>query len=143
MPRMMFVNLPVADLDRAKAFYSALGATIEPKVTDATAACMVFSETIFVMLLTHDKFRQFTPKAIAAARTTGELLLCFLADRRDEVNALAATAAKAGGRADPAAPQDYGFMFSRSIEDHDGHIWETMWMDSAAAEQGAAAIEAA
>lgn len=143
MPKMMFVNLPVADLDRAKAFYSAIGATIEPKFTDKTAACMVLSDAIFVMLLTHDKFREFTPKAISDARTTSEVLLCLSADSRDEVHALAETAAKSGGRADPAPPQDYGFMFSRSIEDPDGHIWEMMWMDPAAAEKGAAAFEAA
>lgn len=143
MPKMMFVNLPVADLDRAMAFYSAIGATIEPKFTDKTAACMVFSDAIFVMLLTHDKFREFTPKAISDARTTSEVLLCLSADSRDEVHALAETAAKSGGRADPAPPQDYGFMFSRSIEDPDGHIWEMMWMDPAAAEKGAAAFEAA
>jgi uncharacterized protein len=143
MPKMMFVNLPVADLDRAMAFYSAIGATNEPKFTDATAACMVFSETINVMLLTHDKFRQFTPKAIADSRTTCEVLLCLSADSRGEVDALADTAAKSGGRADPAPSQDYGFMYSRSIEDPDGHIWEMMWMDAAAAEQGAASFEAA
>jgi uncharacterized protein len=143
MPRMIFVNLPVADLERATAFYAAIGATNEPKFTDSTAACMVFSETIYVMLLTHDKFRQFTPKAIADARTTSEVLLCLSADSRAEVDALADTAATSGGRADAAPAQDYGFMYSRSIEDPDGHIWEMMWMDAAAAEQGAAAFEAA
>lgn len=143
MPKMMFVNLPVADLDRAMAFYAAIGATNEPKFTDSTAACMVFSETIYVMLLTHDKFRQFTPKAIADSRTTSEVLLCLSADDRAAVDALADTAAKSGGRVDPAAAQDYGFMYSRSIEDPDGHIWEMMWMDPAAAEKGAAAFETA
>ena len=143
MPRMMFVNLPVADLDRAMAFYAAIGATNEPKFTDSTAACMVFSETIYVMLLTHDKFRQFTPKAIADSRATSEVLLCLSAESRAEVDALADAAAKAGGRSDAAPAQDYGFMYSRSIEDPDGHIWEMMWMDAAAAEQGAGAFEAA
>ena len=143
MPKMMFVNLPVADLDRAMAFYTAIGATNEPKFTDATAACMVFSETIYVMLLTHDKFRQFTPKAIADSRATSEVLLCLSAESRAEVDSLAGTASASGGRADPAPLQDYGFMYSRSIEDPDGHIWEMMWMDAAAAERGAAAFEAA
>ena len=143
MPKMMFVNLPVADLDRAMTFYAAIGATNVPKFTDATAACMLFSETIYVMLLTHDKFRQFTPKAIADSRTTSEVLLCLSAESRAEVDALAETAGKSGGRTDAAPAQDYGFMYSRSIEDPDGHIWEMMWMDAAAAEQGATAFEAA
>ena len=142
MPKMIFVNLPVADLDRAKAFYSAIGAVNEPKFTDDTAACMVFSDTINVMLLTHAKFRQFTPKAIPDARTTCQVLLCLSSDSRAEVDALAARATKAGGNAEAPA-QDYGFMYSRSIEDLDGHVWEIMWMDAAAAEQGAAAFEAA
>ena len=140
---MMFVNLPVADLDRAMAFYAAIGSVNEPKFTDATAAAMRFSETIHVMLLTHDKFRQFTPKAISDARTTSEVLLCISLDSRADLDALAETAAAAGGRADPAPRQDYGFMYSRSIEDLDGHIWEFMWMDAAAAETGATAFEAA
>ena len=133
MPRMMFVNLPVADLDRAMAFYTAIGATNEPKFTDSTAACMLFSETIHVMLLTHDKFRQFTPKAIADARTTSEVLLCLSTESRAAVDALADAAARSGGRADAAPAQDYGFMYSRSFEDLDGHIWEPVWMDAEAA----------
>jgi predicted lactoylglutathione lyase len=138
MPKLIFINLPVVDLPRAKAFYEAIGATNNPQFTDDTAACMVMSETIHVMLLTHDKFRQFTPKAIADARTTSEVLLCVSADSRDEVNALVDQAVEAGGKADPTPTQDFGFMFGRSFEDPDGHIWETMWMDMAAASKAMA-----
>jgi uncharacterized protein len=94
---------------------------------------MVFSETIHAMLLTHDKFRQFTPKAIADARTTSEVLICLSADSRDDVDSMVEKAAPAGGKADPCPKQDYGFMYGRSFEDPDGHIWEVMWMDVAAA----------
>lgn len=133
MPRMIFVNLPVADLDRSVAFYEAIGATKNGQFSDATAACMVFSETIHVMLLTHDKFRGFTPKPIADAKTTSEVLICLSADSRAEVDAMTEAAARSGGRADVAPVQDHGFMYGRSFEDPDGHIFEPMWMDLAAA----------
>jgi predicted lactoylglutathione lyase len=94
---------------------------------------MVFSDTIHAMLLTHDKFRQFTPKAIADARTTSEVLICISADSRDAVDAMVAKAGSGGGRLDPTPKQDYGFMYGRSFEDPDGHIWEVMWMDLEAA----------
>jgi hypothetical protein len=128
MSRLIFVNLPVADLPAAKAFYEAIGATNDPRFTDETAACMVFSETIHVMLLTHDKFRQFTPKRIADARETSEVLICISADSREAVDDITQRALAAGGR-EPREPQDYGFMYGRSFEDPDGHIWEPMWMD--------------
>jgi len=133
MPKLIFVNLPVADLARSIAFYEAVGATKDARFSDETAACMVISETIHVMLLTHAKFRSFTPKAIADARTTSEVLLCLSCDSRDEVDAAVGQAVSAGGLADPTPPQDYGFMYGRSYEDLDGHIWEVMWMDVAAA----------
>ncbi|MXQ11979.1 VOC family protein [Microvirga makkahensis] len=133
MPKLIFVNLPVADLDRANAFYEAIGAVKNPQFSDHTATCMVISETIHVMLLTHDKFRQFTPRRIADARETTEVLICLSAESRDEVDATVAKAGAAGGRADPGAKQDYGFMYGRSFEDPDGHIWEVMWMDVEAA----------
>ena len=139
MPKMIFVNLPVADLPRATAFYEAIGAEKNPQFSDATASCMVVSETIFVMLLTHDKFRQFTPKRIADARTTSEVLLCLSADSRDAVNDMLDRASAAGGTADPSPKQDHGFMYGRSFEDPDGHIWEIMWMDVAAAQTATAA----
>ena len=99
----------------------------------ATASCMVLSDTIHVMLLTHDKFRSFTPKAIADARATTEVLLALSADSRPEVDDMVAKAAAAGGKADPGPKQDHGFMYGRSFEDPDGHIWEVFWMDMEAA----------
>ena len=133
MPKLIFVNLPVSDLARATAFYEAVGARKDERFCDGTASCMVFSETIHAMLLTHDKFRQFTPKAVADARTTSEVLICVSADSREDVDATVAKAGAAGGRADPSPKQDHGFLYGRSFEDPDGHIWEVMWMDMAAA----------
>ena len=133
MPKMIFVNLPVADLPRATAFYEAVGARKDERFCDGTASCMVFSDAIHVMLLTHDKFRQFTPKAIADAKRTSEVLVCVSADNREGVDEMVGKAGAAGGVADPGAKQDYGFMYGRSFEDPDGHIWEVMWMDMEAA----------
>lgn len=138
MPKMIFVNLPVADLDRSIAFYEAIGATRNPQFSDDTAACMIVSDTIFVMLVTHAKFRQFTPKAIADSRTTSEVLVCLTADSREEVDRTVEKAA-AGGKLDPAPQQDFGFMYLRSFEDPDGHIWEVTWMDVEAMQAGEAA----
>jgi predicted lactoylglutathione lyase len=135
MSKLIFVNLPVADLPKSIAFYEALGAVKNEQFTDDTAACMVFSETIHVMLLTHDKFRQFTPKAIADAKKTTEVLICLSSDSRQDVDTTVDKAAAAGGKIDPGPKQDYGFMYGRSFEDPDGHIWEVMWMDLAAAQQ--------
>jgi len=133
MAKLIFVNLPVADLVRATAFYEAIGAQKNEQFCDGTASCMVFSETIHAMLLTHEKFRQFTPKDIANARTTTEVLICVSADSRDAVDDVVGKAGAVGGRADPSPKQDYGFMYGRSFEDPDGHIWEVMWMDVEAA----------
>ena len=133
MAKLIFVNLPVTDLARSTDFYEAVGATKNEQFSDHTAACMVFSDTIHAMLLTHDKFRQFTPKAIADARTTSEVLICVSADSRDEVDGLVRKAISAGGKGDPTPTQDFGFMYGRSYEDPDGHIWEVMWMDMEAA----------
>jgi uncharacterized protein len=143
MSRMIFVNLPVADLQRSRAFVEALGAVNEPKFTDETAACMKFSDTIFVMILTHEKFSQFTPRPIADAKAESEVLLCLSADSRESVDATVERAVLAGGAADPSPKQDYGVMYGRSVTDPDGHIWEIMWMDAAAAEQGAGAVQEA
>lgn len=132
MPKMIFVNLPVADLPRARAFYEAVGARNEPMFTDETAACMVFSETIYVMLLTHDKYRQFTTKRIADAHETSEVLIAITLESRSEVDDIADRAVAAGGReARPA--EDHGWMYSRPFEDPDGHVWEPVWMDYEAA----------
>lgn len=132
MSRMIFVNLPVADLAKAKAFYEAIGATNDPRFTDETAACMLFSDTIRVMLLTHDKFRQFTPKPVADAHQVTEVLISLSADSRAEVDEITEKALAAGGR-EPRDKQDFGFMYSRSFEDPDGHIYEPAWMDLEAA----------
>ena len=142
MPTLIFVNLPVGDLARATAFYEAVGARKDERFCDATASCMVFSETIHAMLLTHDKFRQFTPKEIADARRTSEVLICLSAESREAVDEMVGRAGAAGGRADPAPRQEYGFMYGRSFEDPDGHIWEVMWMDLAAAERAMASADA-
>ena len=101
---------------------------------------MVFSETIHAMLLTHDKFRQFTSKKIADAKSTCEVLICVSADSRDEVDGLVKKATGAGGSADPTPTQDFGFMYGRSFEDPDGHIWEVMWMDVEAAMKAQSAM---
>jgi uncharacterized protein len=132
MSKLIFVNLPVADLPAARGFYEAIGGVNNPQFTDETAACMVFSEAIHVMLLTHEKFSQFTPKKIADAHATSEVLICISADSREAVDDITEKALAAGGR-EPRDPQDHGFMYGRSFEDLDGHIWEPMWMDLEAA----------
>ena len=122
MAKMIFVNLPVSDLARSTAFYQAIGADKNPQFSDDTASCMVISETIYVMLLTHDKYRQFTSKKIADAKTSSQVLICLSADSRDAVDDMVGKASGAGGGADPGPKQDYGFMYGRSFEDPDGHI---------------------
>jgi len=143
MARMIFVNLPVGDLARATAFYEAVGAVKNPQFSDHTASCMVFSDTIYAMLMTHDKFRQFTPKQIADARTTSEVLICLSADSRDAVDDMVGRAAGAGGTADPSPKDDYDFMYGRSFEDPDGHLWGVNWIDVAAAAKSEPATTAA
>jgi len=130
--KMIFVNLPVRNLQKARAFYEAIGATNNPQFSDDTSACMVLSETIHVMLLTHTKWAVFTKKPISDAHAGSEVMLALSSDSRDAVNATANAAGKAGGVADVNPPQDHGFMFGRSFEDPDGHIWEVMWMDPSA-----------
>lgn len=138
MPKMIFVNLPVSDLARSTAFYEAIGGEKNPQFSDDTATCIVFSETIHAMLLTHDKYRQFTSKPIADAHGSSEVLICVSADSRDDVDATIDRAAAGGGVADPSPKQDYGFMYGRSFEDPDGHHWEVMWMDMTAAQEAMA-----
>lgn len=137
MPQMIFLNLPVTDLAKSKAFYEAVGAANNPAFTDDTAACMVVEEgSIHVMLLTHEKWATFTSKAIPDAHTTAQVLICVSADSREAVDGQVDKAVKAGGKADPTPTQDYGFMYGRSFEDPDGHIWEVMWMDPTAIPTG-------
>jgi predicted lactoylglutathione lyase len=129
---MFFLNLPVTDLKRATAFYEAVGATRNPQFSDHTASCMVISEAIYVMLTTHDKFRHFTPKPIADAKTSNQALFCLSADSRNEVDEIVGKAQAAGAVADPSPIDDYGFMYGRSFEDPDGHMWGVNWLDIAA-----------
>jgi len=129
MSNLIFVNLPVVDLGRATAFYEALGASKNPQFSDDTASCIVFSDIIHVMLLTYDKFREFTAKKIVDAKDSSEVLICISVETREEVDALVAKADAAGGKLDPCPKQQYDFMYGRSFEDMDGHIWEVMWMD--------------
>ncbi len=128
MAKMIFVNLPVADLAAAMAYYKALGFDHNPQFTDETAACIVLSDTIFVMLLTHDKFKQFSPNPIPDAKAETGALYALSCDSRDAVNAIAEAGLKAGGR-EFRDVQDMGFMYSRAIADLDGHVWEYVWMD--------------
>jgi predicted lactoylglutathione lyase len=129
---MIFVNLPVADLDRAKAFYGALGFVNEPKFSDDSGACMVWSDTIFVMLLMHEKWRTFTDRPIPDAGSS-EVMLALSLDSRIEVDRITGAAGSNGGRPDVNPAQDHSFMYGRSFTDPDGHVWETFWMDPAAA----------
>jgi len=138
MTQMIFINLPVTDLDRSMAFYEAIGATNNPQFTDETAAMMSFSEAVNVMLLTHGKWRQFTPKAIPDARIHAQVLLALSRDSRAAVESITTAAERAGAVIDPTPKQDYGWMYGRSFEDPDGHIWEVMWMDVEAASNAVA-----
>ena len=131
MPRMIFVNLPVADLKAAMAFYAALGFSNNPQFTDDTAACMVWSEAINVMLLTHDKWHSFTSRPIPPP-TVSEVLLAISLDDRAAVDAMVEAAGRHGGTADINPKQDLGFMYNRNLADPDGHVWEAMWMDMSA-----------
>ena len=143
MARMIFVNLPVTDLQRSMRFYEAVGARNEPKFTNDQAACMVLSDNIFVMLLRHEFYSTFTSKPIGDPQQTSQVLLALSCDSPAHVDQLVEAAASHGGKADPGPKQDMaGFMYGRSFEDPDGHHWEPMWMDSAAAEQGAHSADA-
>lgn len=134
MPKMIFVNLPVTDLAASTAFYVGLGATKNPQFSDDNGSCIVFSDTIYAMLLTHARFADFTKRTIIDPRTSVQAMFALSADSRDEVDDLVAKAVKAGGGADPNPSQDYGFMYGRSFDDPDGNIWEVFWMDPAAVE---------
>jgi predicted lactoylglutathione lyase len=131
MSKMIFVNLPVTDLKASIAFYKALGFGQNLHFSDDTAACMVWSEAINVMLLTHAKWRTFTSRPIPPT-TSSEVMLALSCDDRDAVNAMNETAAAHGGQADVNPVQDLGFMYNRNLADPDGHVWEAFWMDAAA-----------
>lgn len=134
METMVFINLPVADLERSKAFYEALGYTINPMFSDDTAACVVVSDTIFVMVLTLPKFAEFTDKTIADAETI-EVINSLSAPSKDEVHRIVDAAVAAGGTED-RPEMDFGSMYQRSFTDPDGHRWEYVWMDEQAMQDG-------
>ncbi|MGU3474468.1 VOC family protein [Methylobacterium sp. D48H] len=140
MPKMIFVNLPVADVEFAAGFYVALGAQRDPRFSQAgTVAAMGFSDAIVVMLLSHAQFANFAPRPIADARAANEVLVCLSEESRAAVDASVERAVAAGGRADLRPPQEMGtFMYGRNIEDPDGHVVELMWMDPEAMTRGQA-----
>ena len=131
----IFVNLPTADLERSKAFYTALGAELNPLFTDENAACIVWDENVFFMVLTREYFATFTDKQIIDPKTQAQTSIAFTRDSRDEVDAVLATGLAAGGT-EPREAQDYGFMYSRDLEGPDGNGIEFLYMDPAAAEKG-------
>lgn len=131
MSRMIFINLPVTDLNASMAFYTALGFENNPQFTDDTAACMVWSEAIHVMLLTHDKWRTFTNRPIPP-KTSSEVMLALALDSREAVDAMNTRAVENGGTADINPVQDLGFMYNRNLADLDGHVWEAFYMDMSA-----------
>ncbi|ALC10360.1 VOC family protein [Sphingopyxis sp. 113P3] len=139
-PKMIFVNLPVAELERSKAFYTALGFTIEPRFSDDTAAAMVWSESIFLMILSHDKWKSFTDRPIPPT-TSSEVSLALAMDSREAVDAMIEAAAANGGTADINPVQDHGFMYGRDLLDPDGHVWGPFWMDPAVANGDGAPAE--
>lgn len=133
MTKMIFINLPVADLAKSTAFYQAVGFEKNSQFSNEMASCMVWSDAIHVMLLTHDFWKTFTSKDIPDAHRSAQVLLCISRDSKEEVESIVNQAVGAGGKPDPTPVQDMGFMYGRSFEDPDGHVWETMWMDPQAA----------
>lgn len=131
MTRMIFVSLPVADLDASIAFYKALGFTQNRHFSGETSACMLWSEAIYVMLLSHAKWRTFTQRPFPPAGTSASMLSLAM-ESRDAVDAMNHAAASHGGQADANPAEDHGFMYSRDLADPDGHLWATFWMDPAA-----------
>jgi predicted lactoylglutathione lyase len=134
MATKIFVNLPVKDLKKSIEFFTKLGYTFNQQFTDETATCMIVSEDIFVMLLTHDKFKTFTPNQICDATKSTEVLVCLSCESRAQVDEMVQKAVAAGG-ATYNKPQDHGFMYIHGFQDLDGHIWEVIWMDPSAVNQ--------
>ena len=135
MPKTIFVNLPVADVAAATAFYEAIGFEKNEKFSNEQASAMAWSDTIHVMLLDHGFYSTFTDKTIIDAKTTSGALLCLSFDDKASVDAIHDAARRAGG-SEPRPIEDQGFMYGGAFDDPDGHTWETMWMDPQAAEQG-------
>jgi uncharacterized protein len=130
MTKTLYVSLPVTDLQASIIFYSALGLQQNPQLSDDSGACMVWSEAISVMLITHAKWRTFTQRPFPPAGTAGHMLSLAL-DSRDAVDAMNQAAASHGGKADVNPAEDMGFMYTRDFADPDGHMWAALWMDSA------------
>jgi uncharacterized protein len=128
MHNKIFVNLPVTDLNQSIEFFTRLGFSFNPQFTDETATCMIVSDDIFIMLLTHDKFKSFTPKDICDATRSTEVLLCLSCATREEVDEMVRKAVAAGGTT-YNEPQDHGFMYGHGFQDLDGHIWELIYME--------------
>jgi len=135
MATQIFVNLPVKSLEKSMTFFTGLGFAFNAQFTDDTAACMIVSGDIYVMLLTEAKFRTFTPKAICDATQSTEVLVCLSCESRDKVDDMVRKAVAAGG-ATYNEPQDHGFMYGHGFQDLDGHIWELVYMDPGAIKQG-------
>ncbi len=133
MNKSIFVNLPVSDLSRSIAFYEALGFEKNPKFSDDSAACMVWSDAILVMLLTHDRWRTFTTRPIPPS-TSSEVMLALSCESSEAVDRLNDIGQQHGGTADINPKQDLGFMYNRNLADPDGHVWEMFWMDPSAME---------
>lgn len=136
MAKMIFVNLPVTDLPRSMEFYEAVGFTNNPMFTNDQAAAMAWSDEIVVMLLRHEFWKTFTSKTIPNAHESAQVLLALGHDSQDAVESIVARAVAAGGKPDPTPKQDLGFMYGRSFEDPDGHIWENAWMNMDAVPEG-------
>lgn len=128
MNKNIFVNLAVNDLERSKEFFTKLGYTFNAQFTDATAAALVISDNIYAMLLTHEKMKQFTKKQIVDSRSGTEAIVALSCESKEEVNQTIERVLAAGGK-EARPTEDYGFMYGRSFEDPDGHIWEVFWMD--------------
>jgi predicted lactoylglutathione lyase len=127
MARSIYVSLPVADLDRAVAFFTAVGFTFNPEFASDDATCMIVDQRIFVMLLTEERFATYTPKPVADARAGTEVMVCLQLERRADVDDMVQRAVEAGGRT-YREPEDHGFMYGHGFEDPDGHIWELIHM---------------
>lgn len=130
----IFVNLPVKNLDESIGFFTRLGFMFDSRFTDETATCMIVSGDIFVMLLTHEKFKTFTPKEICDATRSTEVLVCLSCESREKVDGMVRTAVAAGGTT-YNEPQDHGFMYGHGFQDLDGHIWELVYMEPGAVNQ--------
>jgi|SRR5690242_12046137 hypothetical protein len=135
MTAAIFVNLPVKNLNNSMEFFTGLGFTFNPQFTDKTAACMIVAGNIYVMLLTEEKFKAFTPKDICDASKSTEVLVCLSSESREKVDEIVRKAVAAGGTT-YNQPQDHGFMYGHGFQDLDGHIWEIMFMEASAINQG-------